>query len=222
MLGTMRKTILVLAVLAAFALASCDLISGATDTRVVVNSSWQRVEVPRSARSALDDYVATYNEATPDDQLFVYESEEDVPPVELAPDAPIFIARDDTMAIMYQGVELRVDFPARKPLWESTAGAIGDPDTGALIPCTVYVDRVPPAPPPPPVPQLWVALVNWTTKTVPYAELLETEDEAITRYRAYVAQAELNNAGLGDMGEGLWQAYRGVEAFAFPPDPVEP
>jgi len=94
--------------------------------------------------------------------------------------------------------------------------AMADPATGQLVPCILYVDKIPPEPPviEPPAPKLWVALVWVTEHEVYWSEKYPTEAEAIVRWHSLDAQRELNELGLG-MGEGDWMTYLGEEEFAW-------
>lgn len=204
----------------------------------VVDSAWNRVDVPGSkaigdtTTTTIPDgtpeevaaYVAEYNATHTDDQLTVY-PEGEVPPVELAPEAEIWIANKASLDVYYHGVVARKDLRERREAYRATIEAMADPKTLVLVPCKLYVDKLPETPEvDTSIPNLWVALINWTTETVYYSEKFATQDEAIFRVQKQLApQAELNNLGLGDMGEGKWTAYIGPTEFAFPaPLPVDP
>lgn len=215
----MRRVILLLAVLA---MVSCtEIIAPPAPNVHVYNSAWDVVAEATVYESralgtaqTLEEYVASYNATHTDDQLFLVEGAE--VPVEEAPDAPAFIVNSATLAVYWSDTVERADLRQRREAWRLSVEAMADPDTGQLVPCTLYVDQVPPDPPviEPPPPRLWVALVNYTTLEIFYSTRYDTEAEALARYRLLVTQAELNEAGLG-MGPGDWGAYLGAVEFSW-------
>lgn len=214
-----------LPLLAALSLIGCtQLIYPPGSNLHVYNSAWEKVAeaTVRAAVSArgvdsaltLEEFVAEYNAAHTDDQLFLVDGDE--VPITEAPDAPAWIVNSASLEVYWSDTVERADLASRRDAWRMSVEAMADPDTGVLVPCTLYVDNIPPAPPviEPPPPRLWVALVNYTTLEIFWSERYDTEDAAIVRYRALVLQAELNEAGLG-MGPGDWGAYIGAVEFAW-------
>ncbi len=206
--------------LAALLLAACTEIVtvGPSANLHVYNSAWQKVaeaEV-RAVDSAvtLEEFVDEYNATHTDDQLFLVEGSE--VPIEQAPDAPAFIVNAATLAVYWTDVVERADLSTRRDAWRVSVEVMADPDTGIIVPCTLYVDHLPPEPPVivVPLPKLWVALLNHTTTEIFYSAQYPTEAEALVRYNSLRAQADLYNLGIGD-GPGLWSAYLGDREFAW-------
>lgn len=114
----------------------------------VYNSAWQIVRADRlEARSitstaSLEAYVADYNAANTDDQLFLIEGEAEVP-ITQAPSANAWIVDATTYEIKeeYLGVA-RIDLETDRELWRLQTRNVGN----ALL----FVDRIPPRPAPPP------------------------------------------------------------------------
>lgn len=215
----MRRMLLALAVLA---LVGCTEIIAPPAANVhVYNSAWDKVAEATVYESralgtaqTLEEYIASYNASHTDDQLFLVEGEEI--PIEEAPDAVAFIVNTSTLAVYWSDTVERVDLVQRRDAWRLSVECTADPATGMLVPCTLYVDNVPPEPPvvEPPPPRLWVALLNYTTQEIFFSERFDTEAAALVRYRILVTQAEFNEAGLG-MGPGDWGAYIGAVEFAW-------
>jgi len=159
-----------------------------------------------------------FNAAHTDDQWIIVEG--DIVPIENAPDAPVFIVNSATLEIYFSGVVPRADLVVRREAWRTSVECMADPDTGINVPCTLYVDNVPPTPPVivPPAPKLWVALLDITAHVSFYVQHFDTEAAAQNQYRMLCSQADLNSAGLGD-GNGnigdVWQAYIGETEYAF-------
>lgn len=207
-------------------LASCKTVLPPADIPNVhvYNSAWQTVaEVTiKAARDVtpgdaltLDEYVAQYNSAHTDDQLFIVEG---APvPIEAAPEATAFIVNTYSLDIYWQGAVARTDLIQNRDAWRLSAEGMADPDTGILVPCTLYVDNIPPTPPAPPLPLLYVSLIDWTAHQLYFVESYATQADAMTRYTyALKPQAEVNNSGSGDGPGDLWQAYIGAVPFAWP------
>lgn len=191
----------------------------------VYNSAWDKVaeatvrglscEISRGVDDPLEiaAFVDEYNAAHTDDQLVIVEGGE--VPITEAPDAPAWIVNSTTLEIYWSDVVSRADLVARRDVWRRTVEVMADPKTGILTACTLYVDRIPPEPPVvvEPPPRLWVALIWVTGHQVFCSEKCATEADAIYRYRILDAQRDLNEMGLGDMGEGDWSTYIGTEEF---------
>jgi hypothetical protein len=215
----MRKLAILLAVIL---LASCTEVILPPPANVhVYDSSWSKVaEATKRASSrdiddalTLEAFVDEYNAAHTDDQLFLVEGSE--VPIEEAPPAMAYIVNATSLEIYWASSVARVDLVDNREAWRMSVLATADPSTGQLVPCTLYVDNVPPEPPIiiPPEPQLWTALVDSTTSTAYYSELSATEAAAISRYQAMVTQAALENAGLGSLPPGVYVPYRGAKEY---------
>lgn len=212
----MRK---LLPLLAALLLAGCTQIIQPPGANVhVYNSAWDKVaeatvNASRALGSAqtLEEYIASYNATHTDDQLFLVEGEE--VPIQEAPDAPAFIVNAATLEVYWSDTVERADLRDRRELWRLSVETMADPDTGQHVPCTLYVDNVPPEPPIiiPPTPRLWVALINYTTQEVFYSEQFPTEAEAVSRYNVLCLQRDLNERDLG----GDWEAYIGTVEYTW-------
>jgi hypothetical protein len=193
------------------------------------NSAWQIVKSEHltanragisfdiTSTDALAEEVAAYNEANTDDQWFLEEGEE--VPIEESPEAIAFIVNSATLEIYAQYTVARTDLVERRDAWRSSVETMADPDTGKLVPCTLYVDNVPPEPPVivPPAPRLWTALLDMTAEKVYFSEHFDTQDEANHQYSLDMVTADSGNAGLLDIGNpgDVWQAYIGETEYSF-------
>ena len=231
------------ALLVALALVSCKMSTEENTTEAAAtpaatvpadnvrirNSAWQivksehlaanRVGISKDITStdALSEEVSAYNEANTDDQWFLEKGDE--VPIEKSPDATAYIVNASTLEIYAQYTVARTDLIERRDAWRSSVETMADPDTGKLIPCTLYVDNVPPEPPVivPPAPRLWTALLDITTKIVYFSLHFDTQEEANHQYSLDMVTADSGNAGLLDMGNpgDIWQAYIGETEYSF-------
>jgi hypothetical protein len=198
----------------------------------VKNSAWASVPaseiVKTVAKAAKDATVAVtiadveaaadaHNAATPDDHWFVLT--EDIP-VDLAPDAPAWIVNSATLQVYWSDTVSRADLATRREAWRLSVEVMADPNTGNLVPCTLYVDQIPPEPPiiVVPGPKLDIALYNTRTMLYYWSEHYELVSSAQGRYTSMVYEAATANADPLYMGEGPWMAYWGDKPFpeAFP------
>jgi hypothetical protein len=216
--------------LSALVLAGCKVTIENKAAMHVYNSAWQQVSVSSGAKALLKgevidlgtaaDAIEKYNAAHTDDALFGPYLEP--VPIELSPDAPIAICNSANLKRYYQAVIPRTDLVDRRAAIQGSLDGMADPDTGLLVPCTLYVDHIPPDPPTPPAPKLWVALVDVTAQIIYYSEHYASEAQALQRYRSgMVPQAEANNMGPpfwdgnGSLGD-VWMAYIGETEYTFP------
>ena len=220
----MKRFLLVF--LAMIALAGCTKVIAPVTPDVplyVYDSSWNRV--PESAfvktiAKAIDltvsdvaSAVAEYNASTTTDFWHI-ETEEVA--IADAPEATVVIASDADMTRLLDLKVDRVSFAANRASWELSAEVMSDPITGELIPCTLYVDRVPPTAPIPLEPRLWVALVNVTDHIVIISEHYDTQAQASARIVSLQTQVEMENLGYGSYPIGTeWQVYNGLTEFAW-------
>lgn len=133
--------------------------------------------------------IAEYNAAHTDDQWFFLE--EDIP-IEQADDAEAWIARDSNMAIYWHGTVSRADLEERREEWRASVEVMADPETLIIVPCTLYVDNLPPEPPvvEPVTPKLWTSIFDLTDQISFYTELAADEAAANFRYYALTLQLE--------------------------------
>lgn len=195
-------------ILLAFILASCVAPVAVVDTPDpvtipipnvrVYNSAWDivqegYVETARAVTTiqSYDDYVAEYNAANTDDQLFLVEGEEIVP-IEEAPPCNAYIVNPATHDIIKEYLNWpRADIFDRREVWRVQAYA----DAGVL-----YVDNIPPPPIPvvddrPAYEKYALYLIYTDTGVIKYEEHCETEAEYLDRLSAYKTQ-EVADGGL--------------------------
>lgn len=192
------------------------------------NSAWQIVKEDVLASkigkdiTSVDGYkneIAEYNAENTDDQWFLEEGEE--VPIEQSPDAPIYIVNSATLVKYYENVVPRTDIVSLREYWRSAIECMADPDTGKLIPCTLYVDNIPPEPPVvvPPEPRLWTAVLDVTAEKVYWSQHFGTEAESMHQYQCNLVQADLYNNSDQDDGIDVpghvWQAYIGENEATF-------
>jgi hypothetical protein len=186
----------------------------------LIISSSKALAVSAKAEELPDvlDAVEAYNAETTDDQLFVYT---EAVPVEEAPYATGYICDSVTLEVYFQATVPRIELTTNREAWRTTTEIMSDPITGERLNCTLYVDRIPPEPiiEEPPVPQLCLALIDYTDMIIAASETCPDQETANQRYTMYSLQAELN---ARDDGHD-WQVYRGIDPFAFPiaEDPIE-
>jgi hypothetical protein len=200
-----------------------------TDNVRIRNSAWQIVKSDHisanragvskeiTSTDAMKAEIAAYNAANNDDQWFLETGDE--VPIEEAPEATAYIVNSATLEIYAQYTVERTDLTDRREAWRSSVEAMADPDTGKLVPCTLYVDKIPPEPPAAVVttPKLWTALIDTTTKTIYYSQHFDTEDEAKHQYSLNLVSADSANAGLLGLGNtgDVWEAYWGETEYSF-------
>ena len=164
------------------------------------------------------DAVEAYNAETTDDQLFVYT---EAVPVEEAPFATGYICDSVTLEVYFQATVPRIELTTNREAWRTTTEIMSDPITGERLTCTLYVDHIPPEPiiEEPPVPQLCLALIDYTDMIIFAAEICPDVDTANQRNIMYLLQRDLNIQADGHD----WQVYRGIDPFSFPiaEDPIE-
>ena len=212
----------------AFVLAGCTQVIEPKQAVHIYNSAWQEVD-PNAAAKVLGvkaigkdavslDAVSEYNATHTDDAWMIYYG--DAVTIDEAPDASIFIVNSATLDVYFSATIPRSDLVTRREACRESVEAMADPATGKLIPCTLYVDHVPPEPPvvTPPAPRLWTALVDITAGVIYYSIHYDTEADAQYQYKLLQSQADLNNLGLGD-GNGkpgdLWYPYLGETEYTF-------
>lgn len=230
----MKKALVL--VLLALILTGCPDPTGPTQVAVVKNSNWDTVmtaEVALSGSRAIDSesleaQVAAYNEANTDDQQVIYYDE--APEVEEAPEADAFIVHPYTHEIYTTYLDVaREEVRDKRSDWAYDAYFLGRDtaklfdDFGEVIPCTIYVDNVPPAPGVPVPMDPYEKYALYQVRISDDAILYEAHPAATeyrTLWQAYSIGVELHNR---DNPDDLWKfVYGQLYPIVVPEDPEDP